>query len=744
MKKQLLSLVLLGISLLLMMCKNDDESPTIITPSTSSEPYFSHAEKIDFTSEGGEKEIVFTTNKSWKVSSPMAWCSLSPTSGESGENIRLKIQTQPNTTYDERNATIRIQAEDSVCTVVVTQKQKDALLVSVAKNEFGVEGGQLDVEVQANIDYTVQIAEDCKSWIKMLEIPATKGLNQNVKSFTIETSEEYDKREGSIIFSRGTLSETVKVYQAGSAIIVLTPNRYEVSAKGDVIKIELKSNFDFTVNYDAEWINTSQTRALSTHTLTYNISENNTGEDRTATLTFNDKNSDRQEIVTIFQPKKEISAQIITNINDSHFITINGTDGSSADLYGTKNEEGYLLSLNQMIVKDANQQETSFILDAQMRPTHINVYNGVSFNLEWISQNEVILTGYDANSGIQVNTLVDRTRPFDETQTIFTRSLSKATSRSNPSSIRNGKLSLKLRPKPYGGATTRAEISQGGIILNVIQCDSPYSATNWINVYNHTTGNFLTRLVPRETISEGKYLYVCPESVFPTFALTDLVDPIANVIDGICSINDAIGMANGGPLICPAISFALMSTGIGAAAAPEFFVACEVTLVALQLVCSWNPGDIVRKLNNVEFLKKEYNMAPIRLVPYVDALPNDVMGTSIVLDPGQSSASLTVDLEGHPMIRNFTLNPSNPAAGQGYIALADLFCIPVNSSITIGIIGTDGYSDFITTTSQTTTAFTAELWVPGAETGVYDVCTVTIKTPTGETFTRQAALVFGN
>ena len=60
------------------------------------------------------------------------------------------------------------------------------------------------------------------------------------------------------------------------------------------------------------------------------------------------------------------------------------------------------------------------------------------------------------------------------------------------------------------------------------------------------------------------------------------------------------------------------------------------------------------------------------------------------------------------------------------------------------IVGTDGYSDSKTITigASETMQYKATLKVPGAESGVKDVCTVTAVTPDGETVTKKASLVF--
>jgi len=47
-------------------------------------------------------------------------------------------------------------------------------------------------------------------------------------------------------------------------------------------------------------------------------------------------------------------------------------------------------------------------------------------------------------------------------------------------------------------------------------------------------------------------------------------------------------------------------------------------------------------------------------------------------------------------------------------------------SITLNIVGTDGYSNTVSCSPPSGEPFTCTLFVPGAEEGVYDTCTVNI------------------
>lgn len=736
-KKQLFLLSgLLVLLVVLVMCKSEDDVVRI-TPTMSSAPYFSKTKNIEFTSNGGEQNISFSINKSWDLKVPVSWCKVTPESGDKGDNVSVKIVTDPNDTFEERNATLTLKAQDSICTLVVTQKQKDALTLTRAKYELGVEGGVIDVEVKANIGFTVEIPEKYREWIRQQNANPTKALTSNHISFYVEPSTEYNVREGEIIIKGETVSETLKIYQSGDAVLVLTNKEFDIPSKGGDVTVEIKSNFDFGVQMpDVEWIKTNMTKSVSTHTLYYTIAANESDIDREADIVYFDKNSDKREIVKIKQSKRMPNYQVTLNVDDPHILSVKTPENETISLYGRKDEEGLAQSIEQISIVNEKGENLDIVVDENLRPTNIRAFNGVSFSLEWLSDTQVILTAFDSNSNIQVNTIIDRSQAIEPVVTKATTTMSS----------RSGDLELKIRPIT-DILETRSEITQGGIILSVKQCDSPFDATTWINVYNNTTGNLLTRLVKKGVISTGKYYYECPTSVFPTISASDIINGINNVVGKVCLVNDFI-TAGYGPLLCPAIASALITTGIGVVAAPEFFVACEAVTVGVNLICSTigasaAPGapTILDALAEAEFLKKEYNIAAIKLVPVVDALPDFVYGESVVLQPSQTSAQLGVDLGGVPRIRSFDLIPSAPLAGQSYVAVADLFCIPVGSIVYLSIVGTDGYANSITTMSSTTN-FEAELHVPGASMGVKDVCTVKITYPSGESITRQAALVF--
>ena len=78
--------------------------------------------------------------------------------------FNLTINVTANEDYDERSASIIIACDDIRRTIVVTQKQHDALLLSPGRVEMPCTGGRFTIEVKANIDYKETVPDDY-SWL---------------------------------------------------------------------------------------------------------------------------------------------------------------------------------------------------------------------------------------------------------------------------------------------------------------------------------------------------------------------------------------------------------------------------------------------------------------------------------------------------------------------------------------------------------------------------------------------------
>lgn len=285
-------------------CSDEDKGET-----GSSQPAIEdfNLPDLTFTEQSGSQSFTFTAHEDWVVSvAPVdgeSWCTVSPSSGTAGTHT-VTISLDENEGYDDRSVTITLKAGTQVETFVVTQKQKDALLLSADKFEVPQEGGTIKVEAKANVTYTVSIGEECRDWIT--ESPGTRGLTAATKTFTVAPNRSGDKREGTITFSNGTLTETVHVYQASGDVILLTEDVFYADPAGDELRVELRSNCEYEVIMPRwEWVQQATTRALSSHTLYYTILPNTLYYDRNAQIVYRSKqHPDVCDTLTIYQNAK--------------------------------------------------------------------------------------------------------------------------------------------------------------------------------------------------------------------------------------------------------------------------------------------------------------------------------------------------------------------------------------------------------------------------------------------------------
>lgn len=268
------------------------EEATELIFNTDSEMLFHKG--LDFISEGGEKIISFTTNKDWtfelsQSGGDVNWCSVFPAKGTAGENT-VMVKVLENESYDDRNVVLTLGVKELSKKLVVTQKQKDAISLTTAKYELDENGGRIQVEVMANVDYKVIIPEQYKGWIH--ENNSTRGLLLSYLTFTIDKSEEYDKREGEIIIQNGELTEVLKIYQKGKGVLLLSQNEYIVSDRGGEISVELSSNFEYEVKMpQVDWVIATTARSMSSHTLYYTITPNENYDSRETEIVYYDRNN---------------------------------------------------------------------------------------------------------------------------------------------------------------------------------------------------------------------------------------------------------------------------------------------------------------------------------------------------------------------------------------------------------------------------------------------------------------------
>ena len=304
-------------------CSDDNKSEN---PPTPEEPAITFPTGSDtqpvFTTEGGTSALTFTATEAWTASVGEAdtraidWLTVSPTSGQAG-TATLTITTEPNNTYDERNAAITLTSGGTRKTLTVTQKQRDALTVTSNKVELEATGGDFAIELQANVSVSYEIEESAKAWLTPTS--DTRALTTTTLHFQAAANEDLQPRQGTITLNGGNgLTEDVTVYQLGSSpVLVLTQDEYLVGSDGETIQVELKSNNTYQIEMPSvDWITKADTRTLSTYTHYFTIAPNDTYDAREAVIRFVDEENGLEQTVSIQQMQRDaiVVAQSIYEI----------------------------------------------------------------------------------------------------------------------------------------------------------------------------------------------------------------------------------------------------------------------------------------------------------------------------------------------------------------------------------------------------------------------------------------------
>lgn len=448
-----------------------------------------------------------------------------------------------------------------------------------------------------------------------------------------------------------------------------------------------------------------------------------------------------------------VTALVSTNPNDPVLLDISNRDGLSVMLMGDKTPEGKATSLNQAIINQEGEENSTELFFENGQISEIIATNGVRFQFNWQNDDEVALVLIDPNTNEQLNTVINlKEEKLDAPVKKQSRSII----------TREGGSKMKIEPLLSNSVQSHSNISRStsNVIGNVYleQCGVPTEAQCWVDVYDYSTltgsfgmGKYRGRF-PCHKVGEGHYQFSLPSNYNEHHNIADYCDAVNGVVNKICGLNAWTAPGSGAKqALCIGISATLASGLVSAPVAAGFLVACETTSVAIDAACGLINGNMdlpegtPNLVDGLCGLLREINYTwddPLLLVPTVNALPKNIYGNAQKYEHGTQIKDTKITWGGNPTITTFTLNPPSPVRGQNYNAIAQLYCLPEGSKITMDIVGTDGYTDCQTQTVGNQINFTATLSVPGAESGVKDVCTVKIITPSGQTISKKASLVF--
>lgn len=282
MKTSRIFLLIAGaIIMMIASCGKESPAPTPVPDLPVKETdkiTLSGVSEVVCSQESQTKTISFVTNAVWSASCAVSWCTLSPSSGKAGNNS-ITVSVNENEGYDERSCAIVIKAGTASTVVNLVQKQKDALILTSNQFQIGAEGGAFEVEIKANIEYTIAPDAD---WIVSA---STKALNTYTHSFTVQPNPEKDGREGHVIISSSGVEEIVTVSQDGQKpYIRISEEEIVVNSEETEAEIEVEANIPVSVKLNAGWLNGSSETTAGVYKL--KIAANESYDTRSSSVVF--------------------------------------------------------------------------------------------------------------------------------------------------------------------------------------------------------------------------------------------------------------------------------------------------------------------------------------------------------------------------------------------------------------------------------------------------------------------------
>ncbi len=200
-----LSLAVMGL-IALIGCSNSD--------SVSDDPELTiSTETLTVLSSGDTETIHIKTNSNWTISSSETWCSVSPSSGESGTKA-IEVTTEANTETTVRTATLTVNSGGLTETITVTQNENYILIIE--QSSFDITSEEQEVTVNYTRSDEVDITID-SDWISLQE---TKSEINDTQSFVVDENTGLNARTGTISFTLEDITETVTITQSGKDISI--------------------------------------------------------------------------------------------------------------------------------------------------------------------------------------------------------------------------------------------------------------------------------------------------------------------------------------------------------------------------------------------------------------------------------------------------------------------------------------------------------------------------------------------
>jgi endoglucanase len=178
---------------------------------TTSAPTLNVTEtQLSFVKDAQTQKFSVQSNVSWSISGAASWCSITPeynNIGDANKVVTLDVAVTANDSYDSRSCTLTVTAGTLNKTIVVTQNNKDGVILDSTTVHAAPKGETLILKLKTTAPY---IAIPSDSWMQQV---STRTLTDTTVTLNVDANYTKLSRIGTVVFKVGSATQTLTVIQ---------------------------------------------------------------------------------------------------------------------------------------------------------------------------------------------------------------------------------------------------------------------------------------------------------------------------------------------------------------------------------------------------------------------------------------------------------------------------------------------------------------------------------------------------
>jgi hypothetical protein len=263
-----------------------------------------NTERFEVGPEAQEQVVYISSDLLWYATlKDGSWCTLGEQSYYNEFTTSLTFRVQANNSTESRIDSLIVISGTETRKIAIVQNNVNSLIDTDEIELYST----LPVQYKFNAKgaWTVEQKGD---WFTVSPDSYSTG---NIVTFTAkEDNRNTQQREGSVTFKLGGLNLTIPVRQIITETVIVESKGVTLESQGGQFKIHTRTNVEYTVTSDAEWLQVLGTRALLEFDEYFNAEANMNNVSRTGHITF--RYGDIIETVTVTQNAREAILDITT------------------------------------------------------------------------------------------------------------------------------------------------------------------------------------------------------------------------------------------------------------------------------------------------------------------------------------------------------------------------------------------------------------------------------------------------